>query len=186
MHNFVFNTDGNLCSKFKLQEEIEKSVIQKHLDQGHTVILRDTEDAELVLSILRKGKDPCVVDSKVVEVEPLPQPEDEFTSYSITGIQLNSEGLYEYTYDTEITTPPPEPTWDDFDLQAQINSGISYPNALRNQRNYFLELTDKIIVDPDLTDAKKTEWNTYRQELRDLPAQAGWPDNITWPTRPTE
>ena len=27
-------------------------------------------------------------------------------------------------------------------------------------------------------------WSTYRQELRDLPSQSGFPFNITWPTQP--
>ena len=29
-----------------------------------------------------------------------------------------------------------------------------------------------------------TAWATYRQELRDLPSQSGFPFNITWPTQP--
>jgi len=29
-----------------------------------------------------------------------------------------------------------------------------------------------------------TEWANYRQALRDLPTQAGFPTNITWPTKP--
>ena len=27
-------------------------------------------------------------------------------------------------------------------------------------------------------------WSTYRQALRDIPDQAGFPDNVTWPTPP--
>lgn len=27
-------------------------------------------------------------------------------------------------------------------------------------------------------------WVTYRQALRDVPAQAGFPHNVTWPTKP--
>ena len=36
----------------------------------------------------------------------------------------------------------------------------------------------------DMTDAKRTEWTNYRQALLDVPAQEGYPDNITWPTKP--
>ena len=58
------------------------------------------------------------------------------------------------------------------------------------------EIRDKILVeevDPivsntlrwnDMTDAKRTEWTNYRQALLDVPAQDGYPDNITWPTKP--
>jgi hypothetical protein len=30
----------------------------------------------------------------------------------------------------------------------------------------------------------KTAWATYRQALRDVPAQAGFPWDVTWPTQP--
>ena len=38
--------------------------------------------------------------------------------------------------------------------------------------------------DSPLSDSKKTEWATYRQSLRDLPAQSGFPD-IDMPTKPS-
>ena len=37
----------------------------------------------------------------------------------------------------------------------------------------------------DMTDAKRLEWTNYRQALLDVPAQDGYQDNITWPTKPT-
>jgi hypothetical protein len=36
----------------------------------------------------------------------------------------------------------------------------------------------------ELTAAKRSEWTTYRQDLLDLPQQAGFPNNITWPIAP--
>lgn len=35
-----------------------------------------------------------------------------------------------------------------------------------------------------LTPEKQAEWATYRQALRDIPQQAGFPTDITWPTKP--
>ena len=35
-----------------------------------------------------------------------------------------------------------------------------------------------------LTDAQRTAWGNYRTALLDLPAQAGFPNTITWPTKP--
>ena len=35
-----------------------------------------------------------------------------------------------------------------------------------------------------LGDALVNGWATYRQQLRDLPTSAGWPDNIVWPAAP--
>jgi|13_taG_2_1085334.scaffolds.fasta_scaffold16151_2 hypothetical protein len=40
-------------------------------------------------------------------------------------------------------------------------------------------------ADSPLTDAKKAEWATYRQQLRDLPANTTDPANPTWPTPPS-
>ena len=36
-----------------------------------------------------------------------------------------------------------------------------------------------------LTTAQQQAWATYRQDLRDITAQAGYPFEITWPTPPT-
>jgi len=36
----------------------------------------------------------------------------------------------------------------------------------------------------DMTDAERLEWTNYRQALLDVPAQDGYPDSITWPTKP--
>jgi len=36
-----------------------------------------------------------------------------------------------------------------------------------------------------LTDAQRTAWGNYRTALLDLPAQAGFPNTVTWPTKPT-
>jgi hypothetical protein len=48
---------------------------------------------------------------------------------------------------------------------------------------------DKRLADTDwtqLADATvdQTAWATYRQALRDVPAQAGFPWNVTWPEQP--
>ena len=40
-------------------------------------------------------------------------------------------------------------------------------------------------ADSPLSDAKKAEWATYRQQLRDLPANTSDPANPIWPTPPS-
>jgi len=55
---------------------------------------------------------------------------------------------------------------------------------LRKRRNELLLNSDYTqLPDSPLGDAKKQEWATYRQALRDLPTTAD-PSNITWPTEP--
>jgi len=54
-------------------------------------------------------------------------------------------------------------------------------NSARSLRDVKLAETDYLALsDATLTD----EMRTYRQALRDVPAQSGFPDNITWPTKP--
>jgi len=53
----------------------------------------------------------------------------------------------------------------------------------RSQRDNLLEQTDKYAL-ADLT--MSVEMTAYRQALRDVPQQVGFPDTITWPTLPPE
>ena len=54
-------------------------------------------------------------------------------------------------------------------------------NNVRNHRNDLLEETDWM-AGSDVT--MPNTWREYRQALRDLPAQSGFP-NVTWPTEPS-
>ena len=37
----------------------------------------------------------------------------------------------------------------------------------------------------DVPNATKTKWQTYRQDLREIPQKQTDPTNITWPTKPS-
>jgi len=63
-------------------------------------------------------------------------------------------------------------------MNAEYNS--SRPDMVRNQRNILLSESDVHALADRITD----EWKTYRQALRDLPSQAGFPNDITWPDSP--
>ena len=58
---------------------------------------------------------------------------------------------------------------------------------VRADRNAKLMTTDWTqLSDAPVTEAKKTEWATYRQELRDYPAQASKVSELpAWPREPT-
>ena len=51
---------------------------------------------------------------------------------------------------------------------------------IRFRRDMRLNTSDKNALPDRITDA----WIAYRQELRDVPSQAGFPHNIAWPTEP--
>ena len=52
---------------------------------------------------------------------------------------------------------------------------------VRAERDALLAASDKMAVVDRVTD----EWLTYRQALRDVPAQAGFPTSVTWPVEPS-
>ena len=119
-------------------------------------------------------------------------------------LPLSVEKQVSAAYYAEITSP--EPACDDCMHDAAmwdcdpINKTVSF-NAvrlaaehrkdhmgrLRGERNQLLLQSDVNVV-PDrwnLMDvAAQTQWATYRQSLRDLPANTPDPANPTWPVEP--
>ena len=51
----------------------------------------------------------------------------------------------------------------------------------RERRDLLLSQTDWM-ANSDVT--MSDSWRTYRAALRNLPAQAGFPDDISWPVKP--
>ena len=56
--------------------------------------------------------------------------------------------------------------------------------GVRFDRNVLLEQSDWTQL-PDVPEATKAAWKAYREALRDVPAQAGFPYNVEWPTPPS-
>jgi len=55
--------------------------------------------------------------------------------------------------------------------------------SARFERNRLLSVCDWTQA-ADVPQATKDKWAPYRQALRDIPQQPGFPDNIQWPTKP--
>jgi len=63
-------------------------------------------------------------------------------------------------------------------------------NGIRDERNEELRSTVDVIAGNVLrwnclTTEEQALWTTYRLELLDVPQQAGFPNTITWPTKPS-
>ena len=71
---------------------------------------------------------------------------------------------------------------------AWVFSGVLFWSDVRGSRDIKLFSCDWTqMPDAQLTDAKKAEWTTYRQSLRDIPetySGATSLDDIIWPTEP--
>lgn len=58
-------------------------------------------------------------------------------------------------------------------------------SIVRSQRNTKLEATDYLLVsDYPISAEELEEVKTYRQALRDIPEQSGFPKNVQWPIEP--
>jgi hypothetical protein len=71
--------------------------------------------------------------------------------------------------------------------QAEIDRAqapIIFAESARNYRAELLAETDWTQL-ADVPQATKDVWIAYRQALRDVPQQAGFPTNVVWPTKPT-
>lgn len=65
--------------------------------------------------------------------------------------------------------------------QAELESIVQSANA-RKRRNKLLTASDWTqVIDAPVDQAA---WATYRQALRDISAQAGFPATVVWPTQP--
>jgi hypothetical protein len=73
----------------------------------------------------------------------------------------------------------------DDEAEAIRIAAITPPSAddIRARRDALLSACDWTQC-RDVPDAVAAAWQPYRQALRDLSKQAGFPDSITWPVAP--
>ena len=77
---------------------------------------------------------------------------------------------WSYSNDT-LVAPPVTP-----------KTAIELATEARKKRNQLLAATDWTAMADAPTQA--TAMTTYRQALRDITSQSGWPTTINWPTKP--
>jgi len=123
-------------------------------------------------------------------------------------IDSNNKLLGWYSDDVHSTIPTPNVVVTDEQWQTSLDNNYNSINSdgsgsvvdfstdeekasrVRNARDV------KLVIDVDaiagnalrwaeLTSDQKTAWATYRQSLLDVPQQAGFPTNVTWPTEPS-
>ena len=88
------------------------------------------------------------------------------------------------------STDIPQPTKEEVDTKIQELKTVEPMRLLREERNRRLQETDWT-QNRDVTLSNDSDWQTYRQSLRDLPSIAapqldenGQLINVTWPTKP--
>lgn len=72
----------------------------------------------------------------------------------------------------------PEPYQTTGEKQAALEASV------RAQRDTLIREADYLVNTALDVGADPTPYRTYRQALRNVPQQQGFPDTITWPTKP--
>jgi len=104
----------------------------------------------------------------------------------ILGLETNPS--IHYIKNKEVINKPPQPNVGDvFDYNTELwvpNYNL-YSEIIKSKRNLLLQQSDWTqFPNSPLSEEKKTEWGIYRQALRDITTQQGYPFNVIWPTQP--
>jgi hypothetical protein len=91
------------------------------------------------------------------------------------------EGLL-YQLKNNIPTPMTEQELSDYRDGLTLQSTLRYVRDERDQRLIKSDWTQ--LLNSNLSDEKKNEWETYRQALRDMPDTVTGPE-VVWPEEPT-
>lgn len=93
---------------------------------------------------------------------------------SDAGALFDTAALFEKMKPHAAPYSPPPPLTDE-EVAAEI----------RDRRNQFLSETDWIVIKAyERNENIPAEWEIYRQALRDITTQTGFPHDVIWPTKP--
>jgi hypothetical protein len=120
--------------------------------------------------------------------------DETLSDYGVVDVFIFDRPQIDYT--KNITQKPPlfnteesrwETTWEVTDAsEAEIQRRIEQQSErVRTERGNLLFACDWTQVDDSpLTNLQKAAWATYRQALRDISTQAGFPWTVDWPVAP--
>ena len=93
------------------------------------------------------------------------------------GVTRHSDGIFRPTFNIRNAT-----------ANEISERTIQASEVARHKRNRHLTNSDitQLAQATEQMKAKATEWEAYRQALRDISEQAGFPFDIQWPTKPED
>jgi hypothetical protein len=92
--------------------------------------------------------------------------------------KLTPEGKVPFSAEEQIQ-------WEKDIVEVAVQVRSTRAKEARATRNMLLAECDWIeLPSCKLPENKKQEWANYRQTLRDVPLQLGFPENIQWPVKP--
>ena len=151
----------------------DDGIFMRQLVHGDTNVAKQEADANGWSAVESDNtNEEILVDGELHEVS-RPWTYDENTEVTITGFEL-VDGAYRYTYTERDITAENEAKEAEKLEEKAIGERLT--------RNQLLAETDfYALTDVTMSEAMKT----YRQALRDLPEQEGWP-NVDFPEKPEE
>lgn len=115
----------------------------------------------------------------------------DFYSQNIEGysiIEGQADQLTQYIENLAIKNMPQKPDENsvfDFDTKQWVENFDALIAQILSKRNLLLLQSDWTqLPNNPLTSEKQQSWATYRQLLRDIPQQSGYPLNVVWPQQP--
>lgn len=76
-------------------------------------------------------------------------------------------------------------TVSELDEETKAAKDAEAAKAVRSKRDNLIAETDWLVIkNLELNQNIPGVWEVYRQALRDIPQQAGFPHNVTWPVKP--
>ena len=122
-----------------------------------------------------------------VLASPKPDPSGDYKVVVRNGVEQDANGNWVYAWtENDMFQEYTDDEGTVVTVQDQIDAKVAADNAAlasteRATRDDLLKATDHY----GLSDVSMTEAMTaYRQALRDVPQQEGFPQTITWPTKP--
>ena len=122
-----------------------------------------------------------------VLISPAPAPSADFKIVVRNGVEQDANGNWVQAWtEREMFTEYTDDDGNTVTVQAQKDAKTAADNASlaateRSTRDELLKATDHYGLS-DVT--MSADMATYRQALRDVPQQEGFPGTITWPTKP--
>ena len=97
-----------------------------------------------------------------------------------------ADDLTQYIDNGQVVDIPAKPNqFAEFDYKTKtwINN-YQLADAIAKQQRQTLLIESDWTQLPDVSISTKESWAVYRQALRDITSQSGYPYNVVWPTKP--
>lgn len=131
------------------------------------------------------------------KIEFAPKNKGAISNYNLSVELMTADGYKPLVVEEEVSAEKPLVKYrEETETIVQYSEAVPQPEphiptqeekeqTIRNERNMRLSYTDWTqLPDSPLTAEQKAAYAEYRQALRDVPEQAGFPESIEWPEEP--